>query len=457
MLGALTTLITLAAVAGPLAVYARHVFLEEADRVATAQALVLGSMVAEDDSRNEAQVLAHVQRDRHQDVVVTAIFLESGQKLGGPLPRGKAVEAAFHGHKAAETLESGRAVYVPARTSDGQKAVVGVVVDTTDESAAIIRVWSGIAAAVLILPAFAALLAARLGRAVTRPLDQLASAAARLERSDSQARVIPAGPSEVLRLGRAFNSLGARIDQLITAEREAVADLSHRMRTPIAVLTLQAEGLDDSTASQRLLATIRQLEAELRQVIEQARKPTVTTDGEVSVLEEVVADRIAFWGALADEQLRPYFYTYEPGARSPVWIQRNDLAAAVDALLENVFAHTPDGTPMRVRVKGRHAGGASLTVEDDGPGIPDGSVVERGRSTRGSSGLGLDIVRRLAQSSGGRLRIGRNLKDGARVTVHFGGPPVNLTDHTSFSGNLPIPKTSKYEPQSAREFRRWHM
>ena len=87
-----------------------------------------------------------------------------------------------------------------------------------------------------------------------------------------------------------------------------------------------------------------------------------------------------------------------------------DLAAAVDALLGNVFAHTEEGTGFAVELHA-HPGRTELTVHDDGPGF-DPAAGARGVSGGGSTGLGLDIARRTAESTGGRLEIA-----GARVTL----------------------------------------
>jgi len=92
----------------------------------------------------------------------------------------------------------------------------------------------------------------------------------------------------------------------------------------------------------------------------------------------------------------------------------------MDVLLENVFSHTPDGVALAVRLSGRAAGGAWLVVSDDGPGFPDTGPAERGNSTGGSTGLGLDIVRRIAEASGGTLTIGRSASGGGAVTLGLG-------------------------------------
>jgi signal transduction histidine kinase len=90
----------------------------------------------------------------------------------------------------------------------------------------------------------------------------------------------------------------------------------------------------------------------------------------------------------------------------------------VDAMLGNVFSHTPDGTAFRVTISP-----AGLFVDDAGPGIADPArAVQRGVSGAGSTGLGLDIVRRAAESAGAELVIERGPLGGARVGIVFEGP-----------------------------------
>lgn len=89
----------------------------------------------------------------------------------------------------------------------------------------------------------------------------------------------------------------------------------------------------------------------------------------------------------------------------PQWVRTtaDDLGTAIDSLLENVFAHTEDGTALSVALRPTSYG-SDLLVVDDGPGIPPGALA-RGRSDRGSSGLGLDIARGVAEATGGSLEL----------------------------------------------------
>jgi len=133
----------------------------------------------------------------------------------------------------------------------------------------------------------------------------------------------------------------------------------------------------------------------------------------------VVGARVRFWSALADDQDRASTLSV-PQHPLPVRASPEDLSAAVDALLENVVAHTPEGTPFSVRLSATSAG-ARIEVADEGPGIPDDAET-RGRSDRGSSGLGLDIARRCAEASGGSMSIGRTESGGALITMLLNAP-----------------------------------
>jgi len=96
------------------------------------------------------------------------------------------------------------------------------------------------------------------------------------------------------------------------------------------------------------------------------------------------------------------------------------LADVVDVLIDNVFAHTDDGIPVEIWVVPRADGAVVLTVEDAGPGLPSVDIINRGRSHAGSTGLGLDIVRRAALASGGSLELGRSRLGGALVRLVLG-------------------------------------
>ena len=95
----------------------------------------------------------------------------------------------------------------------------------------------------LVLIGLSLLVADRLARTITRPITDLARGADRLAHGDLTTRVRPDGPAEVREVGAAINLLAGRIGELLAGERESVADLSHRLRTPVTVLRLEVESL----------------------------------------------------------------------------------------------------------------------------------------------------------------------------------------------------------------------
>ncbi len=257
-----------------------------------------------------------------------------------------------------------------------------------------------------------------LTRRITRPLVRTADTAQRLSTGDITARAPTDGPREVADVGIALNRLADRIDELILEERETVADLSHRLRTPLTTLRLEAEALRDPAEADRVGARVSELERMLTAVIRAARRPQ--REGRMPACDAavVVRERVDFWSALTDEQGRPSAVSVPDG---PVLVRASagDLAAAVDALLENVVAHTEEGTAFSITLTADDDG-ARLEIADDGPGIPDAAEV-RGRSDRGSSGLGLDIARRCAEAGGGSMTIGTAASGGALVTLRLRG------------------------------------
>jgi signal transduction histidine kinase len=215
-----------------------------------------------------------------------------------------------------------------------------------------------------------------------------------------------------------------QVVQLLANERELAADLSHRLRTPLTVLRLNAASLGEGPTAEQTRAAVAQLEREVDTIIRTARdaKPQTAAAGPGAGCDaaEVVRERMEFWSALAEDEGRKWRVAgVDRPVRTPV--ARADLAAALDALLGNVFRHTPEGTAFAVDV--HHGDDAVIVlVSDAGPGIPDPEAAMlrgSGSGNDGSTGLGLDIVRRLAESTGGDVRIGSSVLGGTEVRIWF--------------------------------------
>jgi HAMP domain-containing protein len=133
-----------------------------------------------------------------------------------------------------------------------------------------------------------------LTRRITRPLVRTADTAQRLSVGDVGARAPVEGPREIADVGKALNRLADRIDELIAEERETVADLSHRLRTPLTTLRLDAEALRDPAEAERVGAHVGDVERMLTAVIRAARRPQ--REGRMPSCDsaEVVRSRVEF-------------------------------------------------------------------------------------------------------------------------------------------------------------------
>jgi signal transduction histidine kinase len=273
----------------------------------------------------------------------------------------------------------------------------------------------------VVLVLLSLVVADRLARSMTAPITDLARTAERLGRGDLAARATPGGPGEVREVGMAVNRLATRIGELLAHERESVADLSHRLRTPVTALRLDADALPAGPDRERLVGDVDELNRQVDALIREARRPEREGVRAQCDARAVTEERVEFWRPLAEDQERSVTVDLAPGP-CPVRAAQTDLEAAVDALIGNVLSHTPDGSGLTVRLSPAPDGGAVLVVADEGSGFPDPSVLHRGRSGAGSTGLGLDIARRTAEATGGSLELGRAPGGGGQVTLRLGPP-----------------------------------
>jgi two-component system sensor histidine kinase TctE len=231
-------------------------------------------------------------------------------------------------------------------------------------------------------------------------------------------------PQEVQPLIRAMNDLLARLAGAISAQQRFIADAAHQLRTPIAGLKTQTELALRQSQLADVQATLRQLQTAterstrlVNQLLSLARsEPGAGRERAVERLDLVrmARDTTTEWVPLALAQKIDLGYDGEDGAQrvtgDPLLIRE-----MLGNLIDNAIRYTPEGGQVTVRV----AGGPReivLSVEDNGPGIPESErsrVFERFYRVLGSgaegAGLGLAIVRDIASSHGAEV----TLADGA--------------------------------------------
>lgn len=414
---AATTSVVLLAFLIPIGLLLRSQAEQQAISTATLRAQALAALVALDPEQTGSQLDDSPGPD---DPYVT-LFLPDGRVAGVAADRTPSVELAARGRAFTAEWDGGIEVLVPVQGLPEGPAVIRSYVPEPLLHQGVNRTWGMLAVLGLVVFGFGLLLADRLGRRLVGSVTALAGTADRLADGDLTARADPGGARELQRVGEQLNRLAARIGELLAAEREEVADLAHRLRTPVTALRLDVDALPEGEARSRLAGDVAALGRVVDEVIRTARRPVREGMRAEADLAEVAGERVGYWSVLAEETGRQLTVAL-PGRPVPVRAARDDLAAVLDALLENVFAHTPDDAPARVEVVPLPAGGGVLRVDDGGPGWPPGLPAARGASSGGSTGLGLDIARRTAEAAGGALRLSAAPLGGARIELSFGPP-----------------------------------
>lgn len=409
---AVSVMITLAFVA-PLAVLIRTTAEDRAidsaraDAAAIVPALVAGGTVAQVESAVGATKSGI---EGHMTVIAA-----DGTVVGPEIDPTERLSAAIAtGASGIGGVAGGKEVVSAVADGSGGISVIRVFVPQAELRKGQWAAWGALGMVALLLTAISVVIADRLARTVVGPTEQLADAARRLGSGDFGARVEPEGPVELVDLGEIFNELGSRISQTLARERELLAELSHRLRTPLTPLRMKIDRVQDGELADDLRRDVDELTIIINELIEEARRGASRPRSTRSDAAVLVSDRAEFWSVLAEDQRRGWQFT-RSADRAPVSIDEDELAAAVDVLIENVFAHTEEGVTLEIRVA-LDDGHVIIGVHDGGPGIDEG-LIAAGESGANSTGLGLSIAVRTAQRVGGELVIGSSDLGGACVEL----------------------------------------
>jgi signal transduction histidine kinase len=282
-----------------------------------------------------------------------------------------------------------------------------------------------VAATVLILGLLAGGLIAR---QIALPLRRLESAARRLARGDLTARASVEGSSEQRSLSESFNDMADRVERLLTAQREFIADASHQLRTPLTALRLRLEearaaGVAEDVAAELDAGTaeVDRLAAIVDELLVLSRAEDRELRGEPIALGAAVERAVERWRAAAEAHRITLASSCEEPASA--WCARADLDRALDVLIENALLYSPAGGEVSIA-----AAGGRIEVRDRGPGLAPGEeqlVFERfhrgraGRQGPAGSGLGLAIARTLARAWHGEARLANRPGGGAIAVLEF--------------------------------------
>lgn len=281
------------------------------------------------------------------------------------------------------------------------------------------RVLMGLAPAVAII-----LIGGMLVRQTLLPMRRLAHAAEAI--GEGRFEPVPeAGPSEMRDVIGAFNRMQERIQRLIAERTEALAAVGHDLRTPLSRLRLRADAVDDDALRQTIEDDVTEMKAMVDSLLaylggEEESEPRVSCD--LAVLCETVADEAEDRGADA---------RYHGPEHLERTVRRHNIKRAIANLVDNALHY---GTRVRIVLAEDEGGTVTISVKDNGPGIPEDALDKvlqpfvrldraRARDTIGL-GLGLAIVRRAVEDEGGTLRLSNLPQGGLKAQIVL-PPPAN--------------------------------
>ena len=277
------------------------------------------------------------------------------------------------------------------------------------------------------------------------PLQKLSGEVARRTATDLGPLTLHPAPEEVSPLIGAIDQLMARVRDAIAVQRRFIADASHQLRTPLAVLRTQAE----SALREEEPAAVRQALAQLRdhsqatshlasQLLSLARaEPLAELSDEAEVVDLAIVAREVCAALVPDALARRADLGFEEEGPALIRARPLLIRELIGNLVDNALRYAPAGT-VTVSVARPSPSRVLLVVEDDGPGIPADErsrVFERFyriRGTRGDgAGLGLAIVHEIASGHGGTVDLtdgpgGKGLRVEVRFPAAEAAPPKRI-------------------------------
>ena len=244
-----------------------------------------------------------------------------------------------------------------------------------------------------------------LTRRIARSMGTLREGVAHFERTQEARSIEPTGPSDLADLTRSLNAMSARIAAMLNEKDVMLGAIGHDLKTPLAALRVRVESVPDDRQRERMVASIDDITRTLDDILTLARIGRTGEEREpvnLGALAEMIADEYRDLGqdvALADTP------------RIVVPLQLTWIRRALRNLIGNAVRYGARARVSIAQIPGR----VSITIDDDGPGIPDDQIermfepftrLEASRNmATGGTGLGLTLARAILHQHGGALRL----------------------------------------------------
>ena len=268
------------------------------------------------------------------------------------------------------------------------------------------------------------LAAAFVARRIARPISQLAAAATEAARGGAAPRVPEEGPDDVRRAARAFNLMTDQVTRTLESQRQLLSAVGHDLRTPITAMRINSEFIEDQELRERIQKSLEELQELTEAVLsavrgaggEKARKIDLA-----ALIESLCTDM--------DEMGEPV--SWSTHAAAPITCRPNEIRRAVRNLIQNAVAYGSRAEVCLDAKPDRY----DIIVEDEGPGIAEADRkrvfepfvrLEASRSAEtGGSGLGLTLVKAIAEGHGGHIALENRLERGLRARLSLPVEPAS--------------------------------
>jgi signal transduction histidine kinase len=265
--------------------------------------------------------------------------------------------------------------------------------------------------------------AALVARRVVQPLSELTTAAAAVAGGSGTPHVNEEGPVDVRNAAIAFNAMAAKVTRTLESQRHLLSAVGHDLRTPLTAMRINLEFIEDDDLREGLMRNLEELQVLTEQVLSAAKGAGGEQPRQVdlsALVESLCTD--------LDELGEPVSWaSHEP---APIRCRPNEIKRAVRNLVENAVAY---GRRADVRITDT-GDGYEVLVEDEGPGIPENDrqrVFEpfvRLESSRngatGGTGLGLTLVKAIAEGHGGAVQLENRPGGGLRARMSLPRVPA---------------------------------
>lgn len=285
-------------------------------------------------------------------------------------------------------------------------------------------IWR-LAAGTLVTFAFVLAAALWVASRLSRPLNDLTKAAARVGAASQPEEVEVRGPGDVRQTLEAFNAMSRRVSQLLGEKDVMLGALGHDLRTPLASLRIRIETMEPEVERQKAIRTIEEANRLLEDILELARQgrssePVQVID--ISVLVQDIVEDYSETGAPV---------TLGGVEKAPVACRPALFRRALRNLIDNAVSY---GERARLSVV-KSAGDALIRIEDSGPGMSEDALksathpfvrgdASRNRTT-GGAGLGLTLADAIAKSHGGMLTLENRKPNGLAATIRLPLAPAS--------------------------------